>query len=58
MYVMRDHPEGGFYIVHGTSGHLAHIDRDGHQTAAIFEDRAEAEMCADALNVAEEERYW
>ncbi|MFD4830876.1 hypothetical protein ACFWPV_13635 [Streptomyces uncialis] len=44
MYEVRDHPEGGYYIVHELSGHLAHVQRDGHLVAAIFADWDEADQ--------------
>lgn len=43
-----------WYIVHTPDGHLAHIERDGHQVAAFFTTEDEAKRYTRLLN---QERY-
>ncbi|MEI5099472.1 hypothetical protein RB200_13815 [Streptomyces sp. PmtG] len=50
MFEVRHHAERGWYVIHAPDGHLAHIERDGHQVAAFFDTKGEAEDCRRVLN--------
>ncbi|MET9290831.1 hypothetical protein [Streptomyces sp. NPDC003077] len=45
---------GRYYIVHTPDGHLAHIEREGQQVAAFFDNKAAADAHTRRLN---EEEY-
>jgi hypothetical protein len=46
----RDAGDGSHYVVESASGHLAHVDRDGAQYAAVNMTADEAAQTADQLN--------
>lgn len=51
MYEPRDAGDGSHYVVESVSGHLAHVDSDGDQVAAVGMTADQAAQTADKLNL-------